>query len=104
MSNAHHWVLDVQTKQSKGSLDTKFDNMSPREISYWLALVFAQNPVIQQALLEVKTALSNLSLCRPKNTYFHRPYFFTGIARVPNHQEPEMQVVVCCRSLALREG
>ena len=29
------------------------DNMTPREISYWLAAIFAQNAYAQQALLEV---------------------------------------------------
>lgn len=41
--------------QSPEKLDSKLDGMSPREISYWLGLVFAQNPVIQQALLEAGT-------------------------------------------------
>ena len=43
---------------SEVNLTTKFEAMSPREISYWLALVFSQSPVIQQALLEVRPSPS----------------------------------------------
>ena len=36
--------------------------MSPRELSYWLALIFAQSPMLQQALLEVTNIVT---LCMP---------------------------------------
>lgn len=43
-------------QSAKASVDPKLDSMTPREVSYWLALIFSQNPVLQQALLEVSRA------------------------------------------------
>ena len=56
------------------------DDKSPREVSYWLASIFAQNPYAQQALLEVLSSPIEDILC----VCLAGPHLL--ILRAPSHQ------------------
>ena len=48
----------VRLQSGSATTATEMDGMSPREVSYWLALIFAQSPMLQQALLEVTNTVT----------------------------------------------
>ena len=48
-------------QQAEVDVDPKLEEKSPRELSYWIALVFSDNPLLQQNLLENHTVLQRLT-------------------------------------------